>query len=415
MEINKKKNINDPIYGFISIQSELVFDLIEHPYVQRLRRIKQLGLSSLVFPGANHTRFEHAIGAVYLMRQTIYSLRNKGVNITDKEAEGAVIAILLHDIGHGPFSHVLERTLIDKAHEEISLFFMEELNRQYGGAISLAIEIFRNRYPRKFLCQLIAGQLDIDRLDYLSRDSFYTGVTDGQVGVERIIKMLNVADDNLAAEAKGIYSIEKFLIARRYMYWQVYLHKTVVSAELLLVNILIRAKELVHAGISLFSSPSLKFFLSLDPGSLHFGDNRLIDGKTILSHFALLDDNDILTSVKVWQDHPDPVLSYLSKSLVNRKLFKVTFNDQPFPEERIEMVKAGIKAFFNVTDEEVKYYFIHQEITNSAYNPGSENIRILSGKGEITEFNEASDLNLSALSKGVRKFFLCYPKELDIN
>jgi HD superfamily phosphohydrolase len=415
LEINKKKIINDPIYGFISIHSELVFDLIEHPFVQRLRRIKQLGLSSLVFPGANHTRFEHAIGAVHLMRQTIYSLRNKEVIISDEEAEAAVIAILLHDIGHGPFSHVLERTLVDIPHEDVSLFFMEELNRQFQGRLSLAIEIFRNRYHRKFLCQLIAGQIDIDRLDYLGRDSFYTGVTDGQVGVERIIKMLNVHNENLVVEMKAIYSIEKFLIARRYMYWQVYLHKTVVSAELLLVSILNRAKELAQSGDDLFSSPSLKFFLAIKPNPLLFIKDHFFEGHKILSHFSMLDDNDILNSIKVWQEHPDTILSFLSKCLINRKLFKVKFCDQPFSEKKIDKLKREIKTYFKVTEDEVKYFLIHQEITNSAYNAEIDNIRMITGKGNIMDFNEASDLNLSALSTVVRKFFLCYPKELDIN
>lgn len=415
MDINKKKIINDPVFGFISIQSELVFDLIEHPFVQRLRRIKQLGLSSLVFPGANHTRFEHAIGAVYLMRQTIFSLRNKGNVISDEEADAAAIAILLHDIGHGPFSHVLERTLVDIPHEEISLLFMEELNRQFNGKVRLAIRIFKNEYPKKFLCQLVSGQLDVDRLDYLGRDSFFSGVTEGLVGVERMIKMLDVYDGNLAVEIKGIYSIEKFLIARRLMYWQVYFHKTVVSAELLLINILDRAKELASKGESLFATPSLAVFLAGKFGAAQFQDNPLHDGLTPLQHFALLDDNDILASIKVWQNHPDKILSYLAQSLINRRLFRVLSSDKPFSSGKIERLKTKIGTHFQVTGEETKYYFIHQEVTNSAYNKGSENIRVIAKNGKIQDFRDASDINLSALSKVVRKFFLCFPKELDFN
>jgi uncharacterized protein len=390
----------------------LVSDLIGHPYVQRLRRIKQLGLSNLVFPGANHSRFEHALGATFLMQQAISSLQSKGVEITGEEAEAATIAILLHDIGHGPFSHVLEKTILNIPHEEISLLFMEELNRQFDGKIGLAIRIFKNEYHKKFLCQLVSSQLDVDRLDYLGRDSFFSGVTEGQVSVNWIIKMLNVWDDDLVVEKKGIYSVEKFLIARRLMYWEVYLHKTVVSAELLLINILNRAKELVSKGETLFASPSLSIFLNnqFDINSIK-GEGK----PSVLSHFAMLDDNDVIESVKVWQSHPDPILSYLSYGLANRHLFRVKISEKPFSPNKIKKLKSKIQTHFKVSDEESAYYLINQELTNSAYSKDGENIRILSGRGKILDFREASDINLSALSKIVRKFFLCFPKELDIN
>jgi hypothetical protein len=292
---------------------------------------------------------------------------------------------------------------------------MEELGKQFEGKLKTAIQIFKNEYPKKFLCQLIAGQIDIDRLDYLGRDSFFSGVTDGQVGVERIIKMLNVCDGNLVIEKKGIYSIEKFLIARRYMYWQVYLHKTVVSAEFLLINILNRAKELATKGTTLFSTPSLAIFLEGKIDESMFRKKVQISGLSILEHFAMLDDNDILASIKVWQNHADPVLSYLSKCLINRVLFKVQFSNKPFPQKTIEKIKSEIKKHFKVGNDEIQYFFIHQQVTNSAYNNEGENIRIISNNGKIKDFAKASDINLSALSKIVRKFFLCYPKELDFN
>ncbi|MBN1821603.1 MAG: HD domain-containing protein [Prolixibacteraceae bacterium] len=407
--------MNDPVFGFFSLQSELVFDLIEHPFFQRLRRIKQLGLTFQVFPGANHTRFEHALGAAYLMRQAILTLKNKGHNITDEEAEAVTIAILLHDIGHGPFSHVLENSLVNISHEEISVLLMEEINRETGGKLDLAIKIFKHKYPKKYLCQLIAGQLDMDRLDYLGRDSFFTGVTEGRVGVDRIIKMLNVWNDNLVIEIKGIYSIEKFLIARRLMYWLVYMHKTVVSAEFLLINILNRAKELAAKGEKLFATPSFSIFLKNQFQPDDFRKNISVEGMPLLKHFTMLDDNDIMASVKVWQEHPDPILSYLSKSLINRKLFKVIASDKPFPAKKIKKLKTAVKNQFNVTDNEIGYYYIDQELTNIAYSKDSENIKILSKKGKIVEFSQASDINISAFSKVVHKFFLCFPKELDIN
>jgi len=413
LKINKRKIINDPLFGFFNLQSDIVFDLIEHPFFQRLRRIKQLGLTFLVFPGANHTRFEHALGAASLMRQAIYSLRNKGHTITEEEAEAATIAILLHDIGHGPFSHVLENSLVDLSHEDLSILFMEELNRILGGKINMALQIFRNEYPKKFLCQLVSGQLDMDRLDYLARDSFFTGVTEGHIGIDRIIKMLNVRNDNLVVEIKGIYSIEKFLIARRLMYWQVYLHKTVVSADFLLISILKRARELTSKGQKLFASPSFRIFLEKQYSLADFRNNLQNEEVPVLTHFSLLDDNDILTSIKVWQNHPDPVLSFLSKNLINRSLFRVITSEKAFGRKQITRLESKIKARYNIPDEKVPYYYTHQDLTNSAYSLGNENIKFLLKNGQIMDFMEASDLNLSSLSRPVHKFFLCFPKELD--
>ncbi len=415
LEINKKKIINDPVFGFISLQSELVFDLIEHPYFQRLRRIKQLGLSCLVFPGGNHTRFEHAIGATHLMRQAILVLQNKGHEITEEEAEAVTIAILLHDIGHGPFSHVLESSLVDVSHEEVSLLLMEELNKQFSGKISLAIRIFKNEYKKRFLYQLVTSQLDMDRLDYLGRDSFFTGVTEGLVGIERIIKMLNVVDDNLVVEAKGIYSIENFLIARRLMYWQVYLHKTVVAAEYMLVNILGRARFLAMQGEQLFGTAALHAFLSHRFTIGDFRENRQAGGRPVLGLFASLDDNDILQAIKEWQFHNDKVLSFLSKSLVQRKLFRIQISEKPFPAKKIEKLRGEMQKHFDFSEDEAGYCIINGILSNSAYSKDSEKINILQKDGTTMDIRDASDINLSVLTKIVRKYFLCFPKELDIN
>ena len=374
MKTNKKKIINDPVFGFINIRSELVFDLIEHPYFQRLRRIKQLGLSCLVFPGANHSRFEHALGAVHLMRSAIAILKLKGQEISDDEADAVTIAILLHDIGHGPFSHVLENTLVsDIPHERISLLLMEELNRQFEGKLDLAIRIFKDQYPKRFLYQLVSSQLDVDRLDYLSRDSFFSGVSEGIVGAERIIKMLNVKNDELVIEYKGIYSVENFLIARRLMYWQVYLHKTVISAEYLLINVLVRARELVMNGKDLFTTPILRVFLTNKISLDDFIQNRMIEGKPALSLFAGLDDNDIFASVKVWQEHPDSILAYLSRCIINRRLYKIKISKKPVPELRLINLKEKIRTHFNVSDQEIQYFLIADTISNSTYNAASSN------------------------------------------
>ena len=412
---NKKKIINDPVFGFINIQSELVFDLIEHPVFQRLRRIKQLGLSYLVFPGANHSRFEHALGASHLMRQAISVLRLKGHEITDKEAEAVTVAILLHDIGHAPYSHVLEHTLVETTHEEISLLLMEKLNQHFNGRVSLAIEIFKNKYKKHFLHQLVASQTDMDRLDYLSRDSFFTGVAEGVIGIDRIIKMLNVWNDELAIDIKGIYSIEKFLISRRLMYWQVYLHKTVVAAEFMLINILKRAKELVSHDVELFATPTLRVFLDNNFTSENFRNNLNVNGRNVLEWFTMLDDNDILTALKEWQFHSDPVLSYLSKNITQRRLFKIKLDEKPVSSLWTKKMLKQIKNKYNLTEKEANYLFMQGEITNNAYNRNTENINVILKNGTVKEIREASDINLSVLTKTVRKYFACYPKELDFN
>jgi len=415
LKTNKKKIINDPVFGFITIQSELIFDLIEHPYFQRLRRIKQLGLSCIVFPGANHTRFEHAIGAVFLMRSAITDMRIKGVKITDDEAEAVTVAILLHDIGHGPFSHALEYSIVEGlVHEDISVLLMEDLNRQFEGRLAMAIQIFKDEYPKKFLHQLVASQLDVDRLDYLRRDSFFTGVIEGVIGSDRIIRMLNVRNDELVVEAKGIYSIEKFLIARRLMYWQVYLHKTVLSAEFLLVNVLKRAKELALRGVDLFATPSLEVFLKdkITLDQLKQGETRM--GRTLLAVFAGLEDDDVIASIKQWQFHEDSILSYLSTCLINRKLYRIKLQDKDFRPNQIKSIQEKIADRFRVGEEDLGYFLVHDSITNSAYAADDNRINILQKNGKICEINEASDINLSGLAHTVRKYFVCYPKELDI-
>ncbi len=416
LKTNKKKIINDPVFGFINIRSELVFDLIEHPYFQRLRRIKQLGLSCMVYPGANHTRFEHALGAVHLMRSAIGILRLKGQDITDEEADAVTMAILLHDIGHGPFSHALETTLVQGVpHERISLLLMEELNRQFAGKLDLAILIFTNQYHKHFLHQLVASQLDMDRLDYLSRDSFFSGVSEGVISSERIIKMLNVKNDELVVEYKGIYSVENFLISRRLMYWQVYLHKTVLSAEYLLINVLTRARELSLQGADIFATPVLKAFLTRQITLDDFVNNRIIAGRPALDLFTGLDDNDIIASVKEWQENEDTVLSYLSKCIINRRLYKVKISKKPFQEQKINLIKERICKHFNVCNEQLQYFLIADTISNSAYNKGSsEKINILFKNNKISDISDASDINLAVLSETVRKYFICYPKELDI-
>jgi hypothetical protein len=401
--------------GFINLQSEIIFDLIEHPVFQRLRRIKQLGLSYLVFPGANHSRFEHALGASHLMRQAVSALRLKGHEITDAEAEAVTAAILLHDIGHAPFSHVLENTLVEISHEEISLLLMNRLNEHFEGKLNLAIQIFTNKYKKRFLHQLVSSQLDMDRLDYLNRDSFFTGVAEGTVGVERIIKMFNIWNDQLVVDEKGIYSIEKFLISRRLMYWQVYLHKTVVSAESLLINVLKRAKELAIAGVPIYSTPALKIFLenNFSPGD--FKKNTVVDGKTVLDWYSVLDDNDISISIKEWQSHPDLVLSSLAKSLNNRKLFKIQLQTEPVTKKTEEKILEIITRDITGDKALSKYFLMTGEITNNAYNKHNEKILVLDKTGKTKDMQQASDMNLNALTKTIRKYFLCYPKELDIN
>jgi len=416
VKTNKNKIINDPVFGFINIRSEIVFDLIEHPYFQRLRRIKQLGLSYLVYPGANHTRFEHALGALHLMRSAIAILRLKGQEISDEEADAVTIAILLHDIGHGPFSHALENTVVQGIpHEKISLLLMEELNRQFEGKLGLAISIFTDQYDRHFLHQLVSSQLDMDRLDYLSRDSFFSGVSEGVISSERIIKMLHVKNDELVVEYKGIYSVENFLIARRLMYWQVYLHKTVLSAEYLLINVLARAREIAVSGTELFATPVLKVFLGNEITLDDFTFNRFVDGRPVLELFASLDDNDILASIKEWQNHPDSILSYLSRCIINRRLFKIKISKKPISEQKIAILKEKICSHFNVSNEQLHYFLISDTITNSAYNKvSSDKINVLFKNNKVSDIADASDINLSVFSETVRKYFICYPKELDI-
>jgi HD superfamily phosphohydrolase len=404
---NKLKIFNDPIYGFVSLPYEIIFDLIEHPYFQRLRRIKQLGLTNLVYPGALHTRFHHAMGAMHLMGQAIDVIRAKGHEITEEEAKGVTIAILLHDIGHGPFSHALEHSIVNNInHEDLSELFMNRLNAQFKGELTVAIKIFQDKYSKKFLHQLVSSQLDMDRLDYLNRDSFYTGVSEGVISSDRIIKMLNVVNDQLAIEAKGIYSIEKFIIARRLMYWQVYLHKTVMSAESLLVNILKRAKDLAEKQVELFCTPAFKTFLYNQYNEVDFNKKP-----ELLDVFAQLDDNDLMTSFKVWATHEDTVLSMLCTQLVNRKLFRVELQNQAFKEEKIKAIKQDIKKKYKLNDKEVNYLVFTGDVTNDAYRSDKIRINILFKDGTVTDIADASDhLSVAALGKTVKKYYLCYPK-----
>jgi HD superfamily phosphohydrolase len=407
--LNKKKIINDPVYGFISIPTELIFDLIEHPYFQRLRYIKQLGMTHLVYPGALHTRFHHAIGAMYLMDTAIETLRNKGHNISEEEEEAVTIAILLHDIGHGPFSHALERTIIEGIdHEDISSMLMSKLNQQFDGRLTMAISIFNNTFPRKFLHQLVSSQLDMDRLDYLNRDSFFTGVSEGVISSERIIKMLNVKDDHIVVDAKGIYSIEKFLIARRLMYWQVYLHKTVIAGEELLVKIFKRCRELTLKGEDLFATPALKHFIK---GGI--SRDAFMNHDHHLETFASLDDTDIMAAVKVWAVHGDFILSSLSQNLVQRKLYHVDIsNKRPDKEFVNSLIKKAMKKY-NITEQEAGYFVFTTSIRNNAYTAGDGNIGILMKDGHVHDITTASDnSNLEALAKTVKKYILCYSKEL---
>lgn len=409
MYTNKRKIINDPIYGFVTIPNDLIYDLINHPYFQRLRRIKQLGLTNLVYPGALHTRFHHAVGAMHLMQEAVLTLKHKNIDITEEEEQAVLIAILLHDIGHGPFSHALEHSIVKGvSHEAISSLFMDQLNREFYGKLGLAIEIFNDRYPKKFLHQLVSSQLDMDRLDYLKRDSFFTGVSEGVISSDRIIKMLNVINNQLVVEHKAIYSIEKFLIARRLMYWQVYLHKTVLSAETLLVNILKRAKELSSQGLELFATPTLALFLKNNFTQKDFKEDILL-----LDKFSKLDDSDVDASVKVWSECEDKILSMLCQNLLERKLFKIELQNKPFSEAYIERFRKKICKLHNMNETEASYFVITDVVNNSAYNANQFNIHILMSNGELIDVAKASDqLNIQSLSKTVSKYFICYPKEL---
>lgn len=401
----KRKIINDPVFGFINIPKGLMYDIVRHPLLQRLSRIKQLGLSSVVYPGAQHTRFQHSLGAFHLMSEAIQQLVQKGQFIFDSEAEAVQAAILLHDIGHGPFSHVLENTIVKGvSHEEISIMLMQRMNKEMNGKLTLAIQIFKDEHPKRFLHQLVSGQLDMDRLDYLSRDSFFTGVIEGNIGSERIIKMLDVADDHLVVESKGIYSIENFLTARRLMYWQVYLHKSSVAYERMLISTLLRAKELASKGVDLFASPALKFFLYNNIDQEAFYNNP-----ECLENFILLDDNDIWTALKVWSTHTDKVLSTLSLGMIHRNLFKVEISTEPFSAERKKELTLHISKQLNIPLSEASYFVSTPSIEKNMYNPADDRIDIIYKDGTIKNIAEASDmLNISLLSKMVRKYYICY-------
>ncbi|WP_312362717.1 HD domain-containing protein [Sphingobacterium sp.] len=407
--MNKNKIINDPVYGFVSIPTGLVFDLVQHPYFQRLRYIKQVSMTHLVYPGALHTRFQHAIGSMHLMAMALETLRSKGVSISDVEEEAALSAILLHDIGHGPFSHSLEHSLIEGvSHELLSSLLMDRINKDLDGRLSLAITIFNDKYERKFLHQLVSSQLDVDRMDYLNRDSFFTGVSEGVISFDRIIKMLNVVADEIVVDYKGLYSVEKFLIARRLMYWQVYLHKTVIGAEQLLIKILQRAKYLTAAGHQLFSTPAFHWFLSQQINKSNFLDNPLH-----LDWFTRLDDTDIMSAIKTWECHEDHILSTMCQRVMKRDLYRSVLSNKPFSREYIDLVKAKVQAEIGVAMEDMHYYVFTQEIQNRAYNSSQDQIKILLKSGELVDITEASDLgNLEALSKNVAKYALCYPKEV---
>ena len=401
------KIINDPLYGFISLQGGIILNLIEHPYFQRLRRISQLGLTSLVYPGALHTRFHHAIGAMHLMQKAINVLRSKGQEISNHEAEGAKIAILLHDIGHGPYSHSLEHSIVDNiSHEELSLFYMNKLNNEFNGKLDLAIQIFKDEYSKSYLHQLVSSQLDMDRMDYLTRDSFYSGVQEGVVGADRIINMLDVVNDKLVVESKGIYSVEKFLIARRIMYWQVYFHKTVLSAEQMLIKVLQRAKELSQNNIKLFGTSSLHHLLNNNFTIEDFKSNP-----KVFEAFTELDDYDIMASIKEWQNHSDIILASLSNKIVKRELFKVKLLDKPMDNLSISRIKKNIVSSYNLNATNVNYFFLEGVITNNAYKLNDSDINILFRDNIIKDLIGAADKpTISALCKTVKKYFYCYPK-----
>ncbi|PPK84534.1 hypothetical protein CLV84_3694 [Neolewinella xylanilytica] len=403
----KTKILNDPVYGFVGIPYGILFDLVEHPYFQRLRNIKQVSLTHYVYPGALHTRFHHAIGALHLMQQAVTSLRSKGVTISEEEAEAVMVAILLHDIGHGPFSHTLENTLINVSHETLSLLFMQRLNDEFRGKLSLAIEVFTGRYPKPFLHQLVSGQLDMDRLDYLNRDSYFTGVAEGVIGYDRIIKMLNVIGGRLVVEQKGIYSVERFLTSRRIMYWQVYLHKTVVAAEQMLQLTLWRARELSELGQPPWAPPALKYFLIHRVGSEDFVASR----NQLLDCFAALDDTDISSAVKTWQHHPDPLLSYLSYGLVNRRLFRLEFSNDPFDPAYVDELRETIRADSRLPRNAADHLVIQGQETNSAYTLTKEEIMVWTKHNEVVPMSSISDFAIAPRS--YTKFFLCYPKEVD--
>ncbi len=409
--MNKNKIFNDPVYGFITIQSELIFDILEHPFFQKQRRIKQVGLTDYVYPGALHTRFHHAIGAMHLMSTTLDNLRSKGHDITPEEFEASLIAILLHDVGHGPFSHTLEHSLLSATpHESLSLLIIEYFDKLFNGKLSLAKKIFIGKYKRRFFHQLVASQLDIDRLDYLNRDSFFTGVSEGTIGADRIIKMIDVHNDQIVVEEKGIYSIENFLSARRLMYWQVYLHKTSISAEKMLSNIIQRAKDLFQKGDQLFTTPALRLFLEKDITLKDFKKNQ-----QYLDAFCSLDDFDIWAGIKMWVHHEDRILSFLSRCMLDRKLYKVKLSNKPFSRTLIKELEKRIQQEMAITPEEVKYFMDDGFLTNAAYISGGQTINILTKENKVVDVAKASDLpNIKAMSKIVKKYYLCWPKNVNL-
>jgi hypothetical protein len=406
---NRNKIINDPVYGFISLPNDLIYDLVEHPWFQRLRNIRQLGLSSLVYPGAVHSRFQHSLGAMYLTGQAVHTLRTKGTVISSAEEEAVLAAILLHDIGHGPFSHALEHSLIeDMPHESMSLLIMEELNNSMGGRLTDAIAVFRGEYPRKFFHDLVTGQMDMDRMDYLRRDSFFTGVIEGSVGSDRIIRMLNVSEDRLVVDEKGIYSVEKFLIARRMMYWQVYNHRTVVSAEKLLTSLLVRSRQVTSTGLKLFASPALAWFLE-PRHNMAAKEERA----ALVGHFTALDESDILSATKVWMSCGDRVLEDLCRRFVNRDLLGIELQRTPFDPEKVKETGRRAKELLGLKDDEVEYYVNTGDVYNQTYAPGTPEVRILLKNGTTRDITAVSDLfDKEALSEKVTKYYLCYPKEI---
>jgi len=406
---NKRKIINDPVYGFISVPNEIIYDLISHQWFQRLRNIRQLGLSSFVYPGAVHSRFQHSLGAMYLTGQAVHTLRRKGIDVSAEEEEGVLAAILLHDIGHGPFSHALEHSLIEEMpHEAMSLLIMEELNKTMGGRLTTAIAIFRGEYPRRFFHDLVTGQMDMDRMDYLRRDSFFTGVIEGSVGSDRIIQMLNVSDDRLVVDEKGIYSVEKFLIARRMMYWQVYNHRTVVSAEKLITNLLKRARQVTAAGVKLFATPALAYFLEPRNNRAEGEERASLGG-----HFTPLDESDIISATKVWMNCGDRVLEELCRRFVNRDLLAIELQRTPFHPARVSETARMAKEVLGLTDDEVGYLVNTGDVYNQTYAPGTPEVRILLKNGTTQDITAVSDLfDKDALSEKVTKYYLCYPKEI---
>lgn len=409
--MNKKKIINDPVHGFVNIPSDFIYDIIEHPYIQRLRRIKQLGLTHYVYPGATHSRFQHTIGAMHLMMLAIDCLRNKDIVITHEEEEAVLIAILLHDIGHGPLSHALEESIISGIHHEfLSQLLMKELNTIFNNRLDLAIEIFNNRYSKKFLHQLVSSQLDMDRLDYIKRDSFFTGVTEGAIGTDRIIKMLNVINDTLVIERKGLYSVENFLIARRLMYWQVYFHKTVIASESIMVKMLQRAKIIASTDRELYATPALSFFLLNNINSENINKNY----NEVLSNFIKLDDSDIIVSAKEWANSTDVVLSKLANSLINRNLPRVLISDQPFEANFLKQIFSSVQNKYLINKDDAGFFVFNGEISNNAFSSSEDMIQILLNNSETKDISEISDiLNVRYLQRSEKKYFLCFPKECD--